>query len=220
MKGGKSMKFSEMPYRRPDIDAARAELRAVLAALEGAESAEAQFAAIDRLCALEGHIGTMAQLAYIRHTIDTRDAFYDAENDFIDENLPLLEEDTQRVNRAMLASPFRAALEEKYGRVFFLDLEIAARSFRAEMVEPMQRENKLASEYQKLYASAVVEFDGRKLPLPKLGPYKQSVDRATRRRAYETEAGFFDAHRDELDRLYDELVKNRTEQAKLLGYEN
>ncbi len=214
------MKFSKMPYRRPDIDAARAELRAVLAALEGAESAEAQFAAIDRLCALEGHIGTMAQLAYIRHTIDTRDAFYDAENDFIDENLPLLEEDTQRVNRAMLASPFRAALEEKYGRVFFLDLEISARSFRAEMVEPMQRENKLASEYQKLYASAVVEFDGRKLPLPKLGPYKQSVDRATRRRAYETEAGFFDAHRDELDRLYDELVKNRTEQAKLLGYEN
>jgi len=214
------MKFSEMPYTRPDIGAIRAELGEVLAAVEGAESAEAQFAAVERLNAVEGRVGTMAQLAYIRHSIDTRDEFYDRENDFIDENMPLLEEDIQRINRALLASRYRAALEARYGRVFFLDLELAARSFRPEMVEQMQRENKLASDYQKLYASAVVEFDGQKLPLPKLGPYKQSPDRATRRRAYETEAAFFDAHRGELDRLYDELVACRTEQARVLGHEN
>ena len=214
------MKFSEMPYTRPDIAAVRAQLDEVLAAIRGAESAEAQLAAVERLNAVEGGVGTMAQLAYIRHTIDTRDEFYDKENDFIDENMPLLEEDVQRVNRALLDSRFRTELEETYGKVFFLDLEIAARSFRPEMVELMQRENKLASEYQKLYASAVVEFDGKKLPLPKLGPYKQNPDRATRRAAYETEGRFFDAHREELDRLYDELVKNRNEQAKLLGHKN
>ena len=179
-----------------------------------------QIAAVEELNRVEGHVGTMAQLAYIRHSIDTRDAFYDKENDFIDEHMPLLEETIQRVNRALLASNHREALEKKYGKVFFLDLEIAARSFKPEMVEGMQRENKLSSDYQKLYASAIVEFDGQKLPLPKLGPYKQSPDRAVRRRAYETEAGFFDAHREELDRLYDELVQCRTEQARLLGYDN
>ena len=214
------MKFPEMPYTRPDINAIRAELGAVLAAVEGAESAEAQVAAVEKLNAVEGSAGTMAQLAYIRHTIDTRDEFYDKENDFIDENMPLLEEDIQRINRALLGSKFRAVLEEKYGKVFFLDLEISARSFKPEMVEGMQRENKLTSEYQKLYASAVVEFDGKKLPLPKLGPYKQSPDRAVRKAAYETEGGFFDAHREELDQLYDDLVKCRTEQAKLLGHAN
>lgn len=214
------MKFTEMPYTRPDIAAIRAELGAVLAAVEGAENAEAQIAAVEKLNAVEGSAGTMAQLAYIRHTIDTRDAFYDQENDFIDEHMPLLEEDIQRINQALLDSKFRGALEEKYGKVFFLDLEIAARSFRPEMVELMQRENKLSSEYQKLYASAVVEFDGKKLPLPKLGPYKQGPDRAVRKAAYETEGGFFDAHREELDQLYDDLVKCRTEQAKLLGHAN
>ena len=214
------MKFSEMPYTRPDIDAARAELRAVLDRIEAAETAGAQLDAVEALNAVEGRLGTMAALASIRHTINTRDAFYDAENDFIDEHMPLLEEDVQRINRALLASPFRAALAAKYGDVFFLDLELAARSFRPEMVAPMQRENKLASDYQKLYASAVVEFEGAKLPLPKLGPFKQSPDRATRRRAYETEAAFFDAHREELDALYDALVKNRTEQGRLLGYDS
>ncbi len=214
------MKFSEMPYVRPDIDAVRAELGAVLNKLEHAESAEAQIAAVETLNTVEGHLGTMATLASIRHSIDTRDEYYDKENDFIDEHMPLLEEDIQRINRALLASPHRAALERKYGKVFFLDLEIAARSFTPEMVEAMQRENKLESDYQKLYASALVEFNGERLPLPKLGPYKQNPDRATRRRAYETEAAFFDAHREELDELYSQLVKNRTEQGKLLGYEN
>ncbi|MCR5825718.1 MAG: M3 family oligoendopeptidase [Oscillospiraceae bacterium] len=214
------MKFSEMTYTRPDIDGARAALQDILRRIESAESAAAQIAAVEALNVFEGHLGTMATLASIRHSIDTRDAYYDAENDFIDEHMPLLEEDVQRINRALLASPHRAALEEKYGKVFFLDLELAARSFTPEMVEPMQRENKLSSEYQKLYASAVVEFDGKQLPLPKLGPYKQSPDRATRRRAYETEAAFFDAHREQLDALYDALVKVRTEQGRMLGYEN
>jgi len=214
------MKFSEMPYVRPDVDGTRAALRAVLERLESADSAEAQIAAVEELNAVEGHLGTMASLASIRHTIDTRDAFYDKENDFIDENLPLLEEDVQRVNRALLASPYREALERKYGRVFFLDLEIAARSFKPEMVESMQQENKLESDYQKLYASAVVEFDGAQMPLPKLAPFKQSTDRATRRRACETEAAFFDAHREELDELYGKLVHIRTEQGRLLGHDN
>ena len=214
------MKFSEMPYARPDVDAVRGELAKIAETLENAPDVDAQIAAVEELNRVEGHVATMAQLAYIRHSIDTRDEYYDKENDFIDEHMPLLEEDIQRVNRALLASRHREALEKKYGKVFFLDLEIAARSFKPEMVEGMQRENKLASDYQKLYASAVVEFDGQKLPLPKLGPYKQSPDRGVRRRAYETEAGFFDAHREELDRLYDELVKCRTAQAKLLGYDN
>ena len=192
----------------------------MLARIERAGTAEEQFAAVDELNAVEGHTATLATIASIRHTIDTRDEFYDKENDFIDEQMPLLEEDTQRINRALLASKFRPELEKKYGKVFLLDLEIAARSFKPEMVEPMQRENKLVSEYQKLYASAIVEFNGEKLPLPKLGPFKQSTDRATRRRAFETEAGFFDAHREELDSLYDELVKNRTAQGKMLGYDN
>ena len=214
------MKFSEMPYTRPDIGALQTQYAEILSAIEGAESAEQQIAAVDRYLELNGHVSTAGSLANIRHTIDTRDEFYDKENDFIDENLPLLTEVQKKIGRAMLSSRFRPALEEKYGRLLLTNLEIADRTFRPEMVELMQQENKLQSEYQKLYASAVVEFDGKTMPLPKLGPYKQSTDRATRRAAYETEGRWFDAHQEELDRLYDELVKNRTAQAKMLGHEN
>ena len=41
-----------------------------------------------------------------------------------------------------------------------------------------------------------------------------------RKAAYEAEGAWFDAHRAELDELYDKLVKNRTARARKLGYEN
>lgn len=99
-------------------------------------------------------------------------------------------------------------------------MSIAARSFSPAIVELMQEENKLVSEYQNLYASATVEFDGKTMPLPLLGPYKQDPDRAVRKAAYEADAKFFDSHREELDTLYDKLVKVRDAQAKKMGLPN
>ena len=214
------MKFSEMPYERPDVEALKKSLDSIITRFENAVSADEQTAAFDEYNEVFAGEGTMATLAYVRHTIDTRDEFYDKENEFFDELGPQLEEYRQRMNHAMLASRFRGELEERYGSLLFKNFEIETRTFKPEMVELMQQENKLQSEYQKLYASAVVEFRGEKLPLPKLGPYKQSPDRETRREAYETEGRFFDENREQLDRIYDDLIKNRTAQARMLGHEN
>ena len=45
----------------------------------------------------------------------------------------------------------------------------------------MQKENKLASDYSKLVASAQIEFDGETLTLAQLGPYAESIDRDVRK---------------------------------------
>ena len=214
------MKFSEMPYTRPDLDAlAQASAQAV-AALDGAETAQAQLEACRVYQETADQVATQCNIAYIRHTIDTRDAFYEAEQDFIDEAMPKIQELDQQVTHALLRSPFRKELSGALGSLLFTNLEIEARSFDPKLLPLMQEENKLTSAYQKLYASAMVEFDGKTMPLPKLGPYKESQDRAVRRAAYEAEGKFFDEHQQELDELFDKLVKNRTEQAKRMGHEN
>ena len=61
---------------------------------------------------------------------------------------------------------------------------------------------------------------GRQRTIPQLGPYKGDLDPTVRRAAYEAEAGYFDAHRDELDTLYTKIVKNLNQQAKVLGYKD
>ena len=214
------MKFSEMPYSRPDMEALAAATTQTLEAMKAAPNAAGQIAAYDAYEKKMQTAGTMQQIAYIRHTINTKDEFYNAENDYMDEIGPKLQELTHRVNTALLESPYRAELERHYGALLFKNLEIAARSFSPAIVELMQEENKLVSEYQNLYASATVEFDGKTMPLPLLGPYKQDPDRAVRKAAYEADAKFFDSHREELDTLYDKLVKVRDAQAKKMGLPN
>ena len=203
------MKFSELPYIRPDLDQLRAQCDALCVRFENAASAEEQIAAYQDFEELSKDVMTNLTIASIRHTVDTRDEFYNAENDFSDEASPQIEEMFQKFNQALLASKFRPELEKHYGALIFKKAEISARAFSPEILDLMQEENQLASQYQKLYASGMVEFRGEKLPLPKLGPYMESPDRATRREAYAARASFFEANRAELDELYGKLIGHK-----------
>lgn len=90
---------------------------------------------------------------------------------------------------------------------------------KPEIMPLMQEENRLRSEYQKLCASAVVDWEDA-AALPRLGPFKESASREVRRRAYETEGQWYDSRREELDSIYDQLVKNRTAQGRAMGRES
>ena len=214
------MKFSEFQYTRPKLDEIRARCAQLCARLKNAASAQEQIDTYEDFQTLQREVYTETTIATVRHSIDTRDAFYDAENEFADEANPQLEEMFQSVDLALLASPFRKELEAHYGALLFTNMEISVRTFKPEILDLMQEENRLASQYQKLYASAMVEFRGETMPLTKLGPYLQSADRETRREAWTVRGTFFDAHRAELDELYTKLVRCRNEQARRLGHEN
>ena len=214
------MKFSEMPYVRPDMDKVKAELNACAEKIRTADSDEAQIAAFDEASELSKDLMTTGSIAYVRNTINTADKFYDAEREFFDQAGPELEESLQAINIALLDSPYRKELEAHYGSLLFKNLEISRRSFKPELIPLMQEASKLEAQYQKLYAGLTVEFDGQTMPLPMLGKFKESPDRAVRRAAFEAEGKVFDANREELDEIYDKLVKNRNAQGRMLGYDN
>ena len=70
------MKFSEMPYVRPDLEALRQAAETAVTALDAASSAQAQLDAYEAYEKAAATAQTMGNLCYIRHTIDTRDTFY------------------------------------------------------------------------------------------------------------------------------------------------
>ncbi len=214
------MKFSEYPYERPNIEALKASLASCAEKICKAANVQEQIAAFDEATALSQDFHTMASLAYVRNTINTADKFYDAEREFYDEIGPELQAVSQELDIALLDSPFRAELEAHYGKLIFDNLEISRRSFKPELIPLMQEAGKLESRYQKLYAGMTVEFDGKTMPLPMLGAYKESPDRAVRRAAFEAEGRVFDANQAELDEIFDKLVKNRNAQGRLMGYDN
>ena len=107
------------------------------------------------------HLSTASVLVEIRHSIDTRDAFYEAESDFFNAALPELQAFEQAWTKALLESPFRADFEKEYGSVMFVNAEIALKCFSPDIIPELQKENDLTQEYEKLLASAEIPFEGK-----------------------------------------------------------
>ncbi len=214
------MKFSDMPYVRPDVPALRERLEELTARLEAAgdfDTADALFQAMDKET---GALITADSLAYIRHTIDTNDPYYDEEVKHLAQALPLLREAQQNWTRALLNHPLRPRFEEKYGALLFRNMELELKTFSPEIVPQLQQESALTIDYDNLIASAQIPFEGGVYTLSQLAPFKQDPDDGRRRGAWEAEGRFYTQHGEELDRLYDQLVAVRTEMARKLGYAN
>lgn len=214
------MKFNQLVYTRPDMDAAMVQLAKLTENFQNCNSGEEQYEILKEFEKMTSAISTMGSLSNIRHTINTTDSFYAEEKAYFDKVNPVFNEKSLELKKAIVDSKFKDYLQEKIGEVPFINAQLALKSNSPEITALVQEENALKSQYEKLYASAKVEFDGKTMPLPMLGPYKESLDRETRRKAFVTEGQFFDDHKDELDELFDKLVKNRTKQAQILGYDN
>lgn len=214
------MKFNEMTYQRPDFDKTFAEMKDLLVQLENSATPEEFFTRFEELDELSGHFETMATLCYVRHTINTEDAFYKAEQDVMDEELPRFEEISAEGARIALESKFRAEIVQRYGSHLLEKFEIQRKTFKPEIVEDLVEENKLTSEYQKLTASARILFEGEERNLSGLIPFMESMDRAMRKRANDAGWNWFADNGAQLDELYDKLVKVRTRIGKKLGYDN
>ncbi|MCR2806891.1 M3 family oligoendopeptidase [Paenibacillus soyae] len=214
------MKFSEYTYERPEVKAFEAKFKELLAAFEAADSYEKQDEAMTGLNKLRSEFDTMQTIASIRHSIDTTDEFYKAEQDFFDENGPVVQEYITDYYRSLVGSKFREQLEAKWGRQLFQLAELSLKTFSPEVIEDLQQENKLTTAYTKLIASAKIPFEGEERTLAQLAPFQQSTDRGMRKRAAEASSGFMAENEAEFDRLYDELVKTRARIAKKLGFES
>jgi len=214
------LKFQDYKYSRPDLEEAKKNFGTALERFSSSGTAEEQGKVIDEINALRNHLGTMSTLVSVRHTIDTNDEFYKAEQDYFDEIGPEMEGLVTRFYKALTESKFRNELEAKWGRQLFDLAEGQLKTFKPEIVPLLQKENKLVSEYTKLVASAKIEFEGEERTLAQLDAFIESVDRETRKRASEAKFGFFSSHEEQFDRIYDDLVKVRTEIAKELGYNN
>ncbi len=212
------MNFNDFEYKRIDIDLVKKEGHELLEQFKNAESFDEANRIFSDFNESAKEAMTMRTLCSIRHSINTEDKFYEEETEFWDEKSPLLQQTYIDFNNAVLDSKYREQLESIYPKTFFLLAENARRVFSEEVIEDMQEENKLTTQYMKLIASAKLQFDGKELTLAQMGPYLQSTDRDVRKAAAETSWGFFKEHEQEFDELYDKLVKLRNNMAKKLGF--
>ena len=214
------MKFKDMPYERVDFEQVEQEMRTLMEAFDSAKDGEEQFAVHQKYYALTDRVGTQMTIAHIRYDADTTDEFYSAEHDYYNEKSPIYHNLALEYEKKLYASPYRDKLVEKIGPVAFKNMEIAQKAMDERLIPLMQEENNLTTEYSKLIAGAKIPFDGQELNLSLLRPYTVHQDRSVRAAAWKAQSEFFAANAQTLDEIYDKLVKNRTAQARALGYDN
>ncbi|MDR2750355.1 MAG: M3 family oligoendopeptidase [Clostridiales bacterium] len=214
------MKFSEMPYTRPDLDKTQLVVDGLIEQLKSADSAEKAKEAFLKIDEEGEQVETMGTLSHIRQSLNTTDEFYKQEKEFFDNAEPIFKGLMQKAALAIFSSPFRGEIEKDWGSLMFKNIEIALRTFKPEIIPDLQEENKLVTEYENLLASAKIEFDGKILNISQITPYLESPDRETRKGAAFAKAEWFNANKEYLDEAYDKLVKLRALIAKKLGYKS
>ncbi len=214
------MKFSEYKYQRPDLEKLKQDFEETIKLIGEDESLETEIKAIRHMNDVQDEVDSMFTLVSIRNSLNTKDEFYEKETEFLDENGPVLQQFGHMMTQKMLQSKHRAGLEKEFGSLLFKQAELQQKTFKPEIIPDLQKENKLSTTYSKLTAGAEIEFDGGTYNLSQMAPFATHKDRDIRHRAQLAISGFFSENEKEIDRIYDEMVKVRTEIAKKLGYEN
>ena len=174
-------KFKDYEYRRPDFEKLKNEMNALISSFENAVSADDQYEIVLKINKLRNSYGTMASIANIRYTINTKDKFYSDEHDHFDDIAPEHVALMKKFRNAVLNTKFRKELESKTGIYLFKLYEISQKTFNDEIKDDLRTESKLVTEYIKLIANAKIFYEGKERNLADMSKFMESENREVRK---------------------------------------
>ena len=213
------MTVNEIEYRRLDIEDCTKTVLSLTDEIKNAVSPDEAIGCVRKYIALERSMGTVLSLSSIRSTQNTADEFYEKEEQYYAETTPGLMEKINLFYKAMLESPFRLQMEKVFGKVAFVNAEISLKTISPEILSLLHEESLLCIEYQKLQGSMMAGLDGKKHPRTRLGRFKTSDVRETRKKAYLAEGKAYEEKGKDFDEIYDKMVSVRTKAARALGHD-
>jgi len=212
--------FSGMEYIRPDFEMIEESAEKLKDRVNCAVSYKEVKTCLMEMEELTKHMETAVTLASIRHTLDTRDEFYEKEDAFLKAKMPEVTPGLLALKESFMNSAFRAELEEEYGRQMFVSMELEKKTFCRENILLMQKEAVLTSEYEKIMATAEIPFMGETRNLYGLQKFFEHEDREVRAAAYKEYSAFYHSHEKRMEEIWDELIRVRTQMAENLGYDS
>ena len=212
------IRFSDIPYRRPDMEALKAAVEDAARKVRGAKSfadvREAWFAVQEK----ENETDTMFTVCHVRNTIDTTDAFYDSEMKWLREAAAQTIPQFTAWQKALAESAFRGEFEAEFGAQLLRKIDAGLLTRDERIIPETIRDGELRQEYQKATALAATGFRGEKCNFYGLLKHMQSTDRAERKEAFEAWAALYEQISGTLEAQYGEMVRLRDTMAKKMGF--
>lgn len=212
--------FESWPFKVPSINVAIKKIDNLTKQLKEASNAKEAIRVVKMHIKFSDALQNDITNISVHYSIDTRNERYKKATEVIDNGFPRIQAAELEFTKAFLDSPFKAELENRFGSFIYKIFEYQMKSFSNEVVEEAIEENKLMTQYSALIASCKVNFRGSTYNLPQMGKFMEDVDRATRKEASEAYYSYLETRVDEIEEIYDKLVKVRTRMAKKMGYSN
>lgn len=214
------MTIREIPYHRATEESMRSAFDAFFAAEKKATRAEDLLAAREALNRAWMTFYTQRELANYRYNQNVNDAFYQGEIDYYDAIGPQLDALQTKFYRAMLQSPFRKELEQALGSLLFRKYEVSIKAHSEACIADEQEENALVTQYTKRMSTLLFSWEGKQIPLSVLRGKLEDGSAQVRKAAADAIGEGLRAYGEELDTIYDSLVRVRDRIAKKMGYKD
>ncbi|WP_314049831.1 M3 family oligoendopeptidase [Peptostreptococcus stomatis] len=214
------MNFNDINYERIDYNRVKDIYEKALTDIRSSKNFDEVKSTIESLNKTRVHLQTMKEVASIKYSINTKDDYFVGENQYWDEYGPLYQDLDYELYQTLLSIGFKDQMIEEYGRQFYSLMECQVKSFSKDIIDLLQEENRLMSDYTGLLASAKIDFAGRVCNLSDMNFYMESLDDRVREEAIRAHTGFFEENEDRFDQLFDSLVNIRHQMALKMGYKS
>lgn len=211
------IKFKDIPFYRLDMVSYKRHFEEELERFSNAKTMEEAYDAMLDLDTLMVKYQTMATIVEIRNTMDVTDAFYKEEAAWCDKIRPEYEALESRLSSAMEKTPFKEQLSYFTGEEAFKKAGLKEQCFSEEILEDLREENRLSARYSELTATLKAKTAEGEVPLVSLAKMGSSENREERSRFYKIWEESWMGIAQELDQVYDGLVKIRAKIAGKLG---
>ena len=208
--------FEDMEYTRPDAAALCKALGELEKLVKNGGSFDEVGAAFEAAYSDYSLFNTMDSLSYIRHTIDLNDEYYETENNWCEEQSPLIEQALEKCYIAMGQSDLRDRLEEEYFTEGFFDFYDENQIYSNDrVVKLMQKDNDLQAQYMALQSDQTIEWNGEEVLYEDIIG-DESLDYDSYLRAYQL---YYNKYNPQVGEIFAEMIRTRNEIAKELGYD-
>ena len=208
--------FEDMEYTRPDAAALCKALGELEKLVKDGGSFDEVGAAFEAAYSDYSLFNTMDSLSYIRHTIDLNDEYYETENNWCEEQSPLIEQALEKCYIAMGQSDLRDRLEEEYFTEDFFDFYDENQIYSNDrVVKLMQKDNDLQAQYMALQSDQTIEWNGEEVLYEDIIG-DESLDYDSYLKAYQL---YYNKYNPQVGEIFAEMIRTRNEIARELGYD-
>ena len=208
-----TLRFAEISAPRPDKESLAAAHAAIATMLDAGDRA----GALARWDQARRDYETWSALVHLTFAQDTTDKDAVAAREYADALAPEAATHETALKRRLLEDPDRAGLEALAGAHAVALWQTDITTFDPAIAAESEEESRLGARYTALLAGAKLSVHGQEVNLSGLAPFAEDRDRALRHEAEAARWSFFATHGEELDSIYDGLVKLRTTMARKLG---